>query len=554
MTARVTTNVMVKSADRSIQGIRYYIDQSDLNMLLMLFMVFIYPLIVIPGSLSYFYGPRYIVLIFASLFAAIILYKNGLKLDNIAWIPLTSFVVFLIIATLFSDNIVLSWGGSSFRFTGASTYLFCAFLFLIATQNHDRLRIIKAMVIAAAIVSFIAILQHYGLNIVPHEHFREGYHSYGTLGNPNFLGTYTVFISPAAIMLYLKENRDQWLVCSGLIFTALMASLTRGAWLAFLVIFTIILYYVYLNPQFRKRTIYIILLFVVITAVLNFSSGFIVADRAVTIQEEVKTLNEFTGSSVSIRIFVWKETLKIISENWAFGVGPDNLRIFVTQNHVEDNAFNFLLEIASTMGIFALIAYLSLIIFSLRQNKGWFGTMLTFMITAYLLQAQFNIEVIMNLPLFWIVLGLTWANEKSIDGINNIDELISVNSKIAVRPSIITYVLGIGILLLTIFIASLFYYPRTGTVEIDGHGIYQGQLRGVNIFHGEGLFSFDNGVKYEGKFKNGFFDGYGTLSYPNGALYVGHFKESYFHGEGKFILQDGTVQKGIWNMGIYVSD
>ena len=400
-----------------VSTIRQRNKRLEAGVLLLLFMVFVYPFIVMPGPVPY----QYIALIFISMLAVVLLFKKGFMLHKAAWLPLVAFIFMLILSTLFSDNIIRAWAGSSMRLTGTSTYLLCAVLFVLAAQSQARQQIIYAMVTAASVVSVIAIMQHYGINIVPHGYLQEMFHSYGTLGHPNFLGSYTVFILPAAMMLYLYKNQPQWLICSALIFAALLASLTRGAWLAFAAIMLLFIYYVFKNSQLRIRMLVIISVFFLVYLFFNYDSGSLFTERTSSIPAEIESVPGYAQSvpieaisSVEIRVFVWREALKVLADNWAFGVGPDNLRIHVPVGYFEDKAFNIFLEIAVTMGIFALISYLVLIYFCLKQNKGWFGTMLSLMIIAYLLQGQFNIDVVMNLPLFWIVLGLTWADQDSI--------------------------------------------------------------------------------------------------------------------------------------------
>lgn len=397
--------------------LKKYHQQSDFGLIILFFMVTVYPFIVIPGNLPYFYGPRYFVLLFVSLFAAVLLYRKGFSLDIKTWLPLLVFIFTVILSTLLSENVLQAWRGSIYRFTGLSTYISCVVLFVLASQTQSRNKIIEAMVAAAAIMSVIAIMQRYGFNIVPHEPWRVMFHSYGTLAHPNFFGTYTAFILPAAMMLYLHQKKKHWLASSALIFAGLMASLTRGAWLAFAAVILLFIYYVFKHNQLRKQMLTIIVVFIAVYFLFNISSNNIFSGRISTVPVEFEALPEYTDglistrSSVSIRIYIWQESVKIIADNWVLGVGPDNLRIPVPQGFIEDKAFNIFLEIAATMGIFALISYLVLIYFSLKNNKGWFGTLLSLMIIAYLLQGQFNVDVVMNLPLFWIVLGLTWAKE-----------------------------------------------------------------------------------------------------------------------------------------------
>jgi len=44
-------------------------------------------------------------------------------------------------------------------------------------------------------------------------------------------------------------------------------------------------------------------------------------------------------------------------------------------------------------------------------------------------------------------------------------------------------------------------------------------------------------------------NGYGTYTYANGSKYVGEWKDGKFHGQGNLTYIDGTVEKGIWKDG-----
>ena len=107
------------------------------------------------------------------------------------------------------------------------------------------------------------------------------------------------------------------------------------------------------------------------------------------------------------------------------------------------------------------------------------------------------------------------------------------------------------------------------------NGVYEGQyLNGK--FHGQGTYTWADGNKYVGEFKDGIQDGLGistfvsgkfaggkyvgqfknqkqhgqgTYTWANGDKYVGEWKDGVQHGQGTFIFANGTVDKGIWENG-----
>ena len=44
-------------------------------------------------------------------------------------------------------------------------------------------------------------------------------------------------------------------------------------------------------------------------------------------------------------------------------------------------------------------------------------------------------------------------------------------------------------------------------------------------------------------------NGYGTYTFANGDKYVGEWKDGKQHGQGTYTGTDGTVMKGIWENG-----
>ena len=64
-------------------------------------------------------------------------------------------------------------------------------------------------------------------------------------------------------------------------------------------------------------------------------------------------------------------------------------------------------------------------------------------------------------------------------------------------------------------------------------------------YHGDGVFTYPSGVKYQGKFAKGQFHGEGTLVYPNGGYYKGTWDngklekgEYYFYDDLRFQSKD----------------
>jgi hypothetical protein len=70
--------------------------------------------------------------------------------------------------------------------------------------------------------------------------------------------------------------------------------------------------------------------------------------------------------------------------------------------------------------------------------------------------------------------------------------------------------------------------------------------------HGQGILTFLDGAKYEGEFKDGKFNGQGIYTYSSGATYEGEWKDGEFNGQGTYTDSDGTKYEGEFKDGEYV--
>ncbi|OPL10626.1 MAG: hypothetical protein AVO34_10560 [Firmicutes bacterium ML8_F2] len=537
---------------------------NDVKSIILIFMVAVYPLLVIPGPLDYFRGPRYVVLAIVSMIALGLMINNKIKMDKLICYHLLLFTLFLIISTFFADDFSMAWMGNKWRFTGLSTYLFCFILFAISSSQPHPERLFKPLIIGAVIASFVGIFQYLGINIVPHEYFDINYViTYSTMGNPNWFGAYMVFVLPAAILYFIEEEKWIWLISAAIIYTGLLVSLTRGVWLVFFVVFLVITATLFINKNLNKSFFAITVALIICTLVIIPVNDWMLIKRVITISSDVASSASIVDESLEAadsvfeRMFIWKKTVKIIKDNPIVGIGLDHLRIEMPNGRIEDKAHNLYLEVAVASGLFTLIFYLLFLSNFMRRQQTKTGFTYLIMIITYLLQGLFNNDIVQLMPVFWIVLGLSIAKSRypktdlsahksegtSID--ISIEDYEKPNSRLV---SWFTFVILTAILIFIVTIIFWFYYPAEKTIIIPGEGTYSGQVRG-SIYHGYGSWKSLSGVLYEGDFRRGHFEGYGNLTFSNGSKYIGYFKEGYFHGEGKLVFPDGSVQQGFWDMG-----
>ncbi len=92
---------------------------------------------------------------------------------------------------------------------------------------------------------------------------------------------------------------------------------------------------------------------------------------------------------------------------------------------------------------------------------------------------------------------------------------------------------------------------RQGSFTYGDGGKYIGEYKNGNR-SGQGAYTFANGNNYVGEFIDGKFNGQGTATDADGNKYVGEFKNGKFHGQGTATDTDGRMKEGIWKNGMFL--
>lgn len=244
----------------------------------------------------------------------------------------------------------------------------------------------------------------------------------GFTTNPNFFGTYMLICAAFALGLYIDEKKIIksmiYLVFLGLFVIGLLISNTASTVVGFGAAVIIALIYCIKN-KYIKKIIFLVLI-VVGTTFAVYKTG-----KTILIKDMVKVGKQSTEiakgnvkeSYGTNRIYIWKNTLKIVPQNLIHGVGIDNFyyafngKALVTKDGKTyfDKVHNEYLQILITEGIFCLIAYLALyLVIGLRGIKNSFKNKEIYIfipVVGYLVQAFFNISVIEVAPIFFVALG-----------------------------------------------------------------------------------------------------------------------------------------------------
>jgi O-antigen ligase len=416
----------------------------------MYWFILLYPFLIYPwGTDPYYTVPKFVYLIsFVTVYWTILvvirrkwfmhIHKTYTPVEGI----LSVFIGLMVLSTIFSVNQTTSIYGTDFRYEGLITLFSYCSLLIFAYRLVNPLsieKIIKGMVTVSLVVSLYGIMQHYLIDFLPRNSTKIGYKSsFAFFDNPNFFGSYLVMLIMLSIYLYSNEIKRSWSIfyffCTSISFVAMIFSNTRSAFVGFAFgILFFIIFVVLRRKILWKRWVLLLLtltsLFVIIDRVENGG----VSNRAKTIIEEPTNIvtEGSTGHEGSNRYFIWKKSVPLIADYFLLGSGPDTLKyvfpadekekveFFNDPNMIIDKAHNEYIQIAVTLGVPALLTYLLLISFIFynairaikvskpKDNLVIFGLLSAIM--GYLVQAFFNISVVPVAPLFWILLGFTYA-------------------------------------------------------------------------------------------------------------------------------------------------
>lgn len=390
------------------------------------------PIIIIPGSNDFFYYPKilmvYVLILFMLGTHIIAKNRNEFRLDK-SVLVLIIFISLVMISTIFSNNHIAAIWGKYRRDEGLFAIIAYILLFILARIYYkDNKKHSILIGISALIVSVYGISQYFGIDPIPRDEIRLFWsgRAFSTMGNPNFLGTYLVLMLPLPIFQFLKESKYISLLISSIIYLCLLLTFTRSALLGFAVIMGFVLFFVIKKKYLWKKYLMLMLVFFSITVFVNEESNGRLYGRFLSIGNDAQVFldrEEGYEKAGANRIYIWLRTIDLIKESPWVGYGLENLEpVFVEKYSDEmmeiygkvylvDRAHNEYLHIAVSSGIPALIAYLIFIFLCLKKGYELTKKDIRYLpyltaVSAYLVQAFFNISVVSVAYIFWIFLGV----------------------------------------------------------------------------------------------------------------------------------------------------
>ncbi len=351
---------------------------------------------------------------------------------------LGGYFILVLISLFFSVNPLISLFGSVHRHDGFLAFIAYVIAYLIAKNTKQIQKYIFPIVtLTSVLVAVYGILQFYELDPVPLQLYAIEWvgKAFSTMGNPNFLGSYLVLSIPMPIYLYFNKGKKLGLLAYAVLFLALLTTRTRGAWIgAFIALIAFIILHFFRSGIIKADLKKILIVFLTsITVILFFilTSGSEFFTRFFSVFNELSTIvkqEESAYLSGSTRVYIWEKVVELIRMRPFFGFGLDTMYIALEANfrgqiigdlgrYVNwDKAHNEYLNIAVSSGIPSLLAYLGFLFFALKKglkkmkiNEAYVPLLAA--IIGYLVQAMFNIQVVMVYYLFFAYLGILTAKE-----------------------------------------------------------------------------------------------------------------------------------------------
>ena len=386
--------------------------------------------------------PKLILLAFLSVFFLYVWFRNRDALHLVEPdrenIYLGAYVLLAGIATVLSISPYISFWGSSYRHDGFLALILYVFAYLMARNAKGIQRyFFQALTVTSVLVSIYAILQFYKIDPVPHRIYHMDWVglAFSTMGNPNFLGSYLTLSLPVPLYLYFYKEKKAGLAAYMIIFLALLATRTRGAWIGSFIGLLSFLFYHRQAYGFQKREIRRVLTVIIASfAVLGFfmlTSGDTFLTRFLSIFLDFsKIVRQEEGAEMggSYRVYLWGKSIELIRMKPLIGHGLDTMYLAMNENFRPqiiyefgrymnwDKAHNEYLNIAVSSGIPSLIFYLAFLRRTLKKGYGKLKSHPAYVplmasVTGYLVQALFNIQVVMVYYVFLAFIGLLSAKE-----------------------------------------------------------------------------------------------------------------------------------------------
>jgi hypothetical protein len=330
------------------------------------------------------------------------------------------------------------------RYEGFLSVVAYAGIFLVGMCISEKKTIgrIFNIIIAAGIFEALwGVLQHTPWIKFPNMYKDLPTYSYdnvylasGTTDSPIFYGAFLTLAGAVAIMsAVFAESKIKRNICIGaasLMFLVglFTSSITPIIGFCAVIVLGFVFSIIALKSKKDKKPLLTMLLitgiFAAVFLLILFTQGLWIRDVYIARMDDFYRkliVGATTSGSGSLYEKAWADSIAMIRDKPIFGVGPDCFAAyqdFATMAY--DKSYNEYLFIAATRGVPALLGYIVLLImFAVRTKQKItkspdVTTVIIFTAAAaYMIQAFWNASAVTVAPIFWLLLGLGFADIKN---------------------------------------------------------------------------------------------------------------------------------------------
>ena len=410
---------------------------------------FFAPLVFYPYNTTFHFTKNTVVEIIMSLVAGIWLIKQlEQKEETLLKSPLNLPILIFYLAILISLFQTNSLYDSFNELVLWGSYLLLYFIVISLINNKKWIYILlKIVILSASIAAIYCIFQFYGLDFLFWRKVGGRGSLFSTFGNPNYLAGHLAAVIPLVFVLFfLQENKFKKIFLEFVIvilYTSLLMTLCRGAWIALFGSIAVMLGAIYFFKRneftfFRKNKTWIISLILILLIIsIVYSTPNPLNPVELNVTQRAVSVTEIGSSSMQTRFIIWLSSLETIRQSplWGRGIGTYGINYPLSQGAVLEqeryqkyipytnksiNAHNDYLHIGAEVGIVGLAVFLWIIFAFYKntligllkaQNRERIFLLIGFIggVTALLVHSLFSFpfHVIQNGMLFWLILGLS---------------------------------------------------------------------------------------------------------------------------------------------------
>jgi O-antigen ligase len=292
-------------------------------------------------------------------------------------LPIITYLIFTALSFVFSTHGYTSLWGYYSRFNGGLVSFLIFFgLYFVALNFLDQKR---KETLKDAFCLGLAPVALYGLFQIS-----ESVRVFSTLGQPNWLAAYLVFLLPLLLERILHSEillkKTFWIFVFVISVVSLLFTRSLSGLLGFGVSF------VYLALYFRKKLLNRWTpLFVILLSILLFINFDFLSSRLNDAIIFSKNPQDYTVSDPGlIRLGLWQGSIKMATSDgvrFLLGYGPETfayqfpfyrpgiLNYSSEWNYILNKPHNYYLEILVESGILALLSYLVIVVYTLKQKN-----------------------------------------------------------------------------------------------------------------------------------------------------------------------------------------